>query len=87
MTFVGPGASGSVFAVGDRREPKVADACIFRAIYQDIWLGNGQRRARDTTLLCEYNTYALQIPVDHMAGVEVVETLSHIQELREIQFS
>ena len=60
---------------------------MFRAIYQDIWLGNGQKRARDTTLLCEYNTYTLQIPVDHMAGVEVVETLSHIQELHEIQFS
>ena len=33
-------------------------------------------------LLDKYNTHTLQISMHHMTGVEVVETLSHVQELR-----
>ena len=34
--------------------------------------------------LDEYTTYTLQIPVNHVTGMEVVETLSYIQQLEGI---
>lgn len=38
-------------------------------------------------MLNEYDTYTLQIPMHRITGMEIVETLGHIQELRGNRFS
>lgn len=55
-----------------------------RAIYQDVRLDKSQQNIQ---MPPHNDTYALQVPVDRVTGVEVVEALGHIQELGCIQFN
>ena len=53
-----------------RSEPKVRDTRITRVIDEDVWLDTCQRGSKTGV---RTTTYPLEVPVNHIAGVEVTE--------------
>jgi len=74
VALLNRGASDGIQVLGDGGETKVRNACTTRLIYKDVLLAgcqHGKTRVRIAT-------YRLEVPMDHVAAVEVAETLSDI---------
>ena len=71
----GRGAPGGIQVSSDRGEAEIGDACVTGVIHKDVWLARCQWG--DETRF-KITTYSLEIPMDHIARVEVAEALSDI---------
>jgi len=60
----------------DRGEAKIRDACVTTVVHEDIRLAECQRdgKPRFRTI-----SYSFEVPVNHIAGVEVAEALSDVR--------
>jgi len=69
------GALHGIRVLSERGKAKIRDACMTRVVHQDICLAERQRgsETRFRTV-----TYSLEIPMNHIAGVEAAEALSNI---------
>jgi len=61
--------------LSERGKAKIGDACMTRVVHQDVRLAERQRGSETGFGTA---THSLEIPVNHIAGVEVAEALSNI---------
>jgi len=70
-------APDGIQVLGDRSEAKIGDACMIEFVHKNVCLARcqygGETRLR--------TTYSPEVPMNHIAGVEVVEALGNIRQL------
>jgi hypothetical protein len=75
VTMLMRGTLYGVWVLSDRSEAKVRETCMIRVVHKDVWLHvcqySGRIRFRTTA-------YTLEVPMNNIAGVEVVEALSNV---------
>jgi len=59
-------------------EAKIRDACMTRVVHKDVRLVEYQHGG---TMGFRTATYSLEVPVNHIAGVEVAQALSDVEQL------
>jgi len=69
------GTLHGIRVLSERGKAKIGDACMTRVVHQDVRLAE---RQRSSEMRFRTATYSLEIPVNHVAGVEVAEALSNI---------
>jgi len=74
VTSLMRGALDGIHVLSDCGETKICDERIAGVVYEDVWLARCQQGGK------RYNTatYALEVPMDHVAGMEVVEAAGNI---------
>ena len=75
VTTLTRGALHGIQVLGDHSKPKIYNARSIRVIYKDVWLAGCQHCCKTRFVMI---TYSLEVPVDHIAGVEVAEALRDI---------
>ena len=56
-------------------EAKVRDTRITRVVHEDVWLDTCQYSGGSRSRVI---TYSFEVPMNHIAGVEVIEALSDV---------
>jgi len=78
VAVVTRGGPHGVQVLSDRGEAEIRNSRMTRAVHKDIWLAgcqySSEARSRSAT-------YSLEIPMNHVAGVEVAQALSNVGQL------
>ena len=60
--------------LSDRSEPEVRDARVAVVVHKDVWLAGCQHSEVKSRVF----TYSFEVPMNHVARVEVAEALNDI---------
>ena len=69
------GALHGIWVQSHCSELKVGDTRITRVVHEDVWLDTRQYNSETEVRM---TTYSLEIPMNHIAGVEVAKALCDI---------
>ena len=75
MTVLTRGGPHGVQVLSNRGEAEIGDACATGIIHEDVWLA---KRQHDGEARLIKTTHSFEVPMNHIAGVEVFETLSDV---------
>jgi len=78
MTVLTRGGPRGIQVLSNHSEAEIGDACMTGIIHKDIRLVECQYGSR---IISRTVTYSLEVPVNHIAGVEVTKALSNIRKL------
>jgi len=78
MTVLTRGGPHGIQVLSNHGEAEIGDTCMTGIIHKDIRLVECQYGGR---IISRTVTYSLEVPVNHIARVEVTKSLSNIRQL------